>query len=210
MDVVVVGAGGHGMVVCDLLLAAGLRVIGFVDGDPVKVGTEVLGVPVFGRIDDVPAAGGMTVAMGIGDNGGRRSQFELLISRGFELLPAVHPSAVVSAHARIGAGTVIMANVVVNVAAAVAENVILNTGCTVDHHCVVGAHSHIAPGATLAGNVCIGADTLVGAGAVIIPGVSVGSRCVIGAGAVVLRDVPDGSTSAGVPARPVTRGSRHR
>jgi sugar O-acyltransferase (sialic acid O-acetyltransferase NeuD family) len=207
MDVVVVGAGGHGMVVCDLLTAAGLQVIAFIDDDPAKHGTEVLGVPVFGHLDAL-AGRDIAAAMGIGDNSGRRRQFESLRARGVVVVAGVHPAAVISAHATIGAGTVAMANAVVNVAATIGENVILNTGCTVDHHCAIGPHSHIGPGATLAGSVRIGSDTLIGAGAVILPGVSVGSRCVVGAGAVVVRDVPDDSASAGVPARPLTRRDR--
>ena len=97
-----------------------------------------------------------------------------------------------------------MANVTINVAAEIGDNVILNTASSIDHHCVVGAHSHIAPGATLAGNVRIADETLVGAGAVILPGISIGAHCTVAAGAVVTGNVPDGVTVAGVPARVIS------
>jgi sugar O-acyltransferase (sialic acid O-acetyltransferase NeuD family) len=143
------------------------------------------------------------VALGIGDNAQRHAEMDRLRAQGFQLLTVIHPSAIISTHARLASGTVVMPGVVVNVGADVGENVILNTACSVDHHCVVAAHAHVAPGSTLAGTVRIGEETFVGAGAVIIPGVVVGARCVIGAGAVVVRDVPDGITVVGVPARPV-------
>jgi len=90
---------------------------------------------------------------------------------------------------------------VVQPAVRVGENTILNTRCSVDHDCVIGAHSHIAPGAILCGSVRVGSGTHVGAGAVVIEGLRIGDAVVIGAGAVVIADVPDGATVVGVPAR---------
>lgn len=205
MDVVIIGAGGHGTVVCDVLSSSGARVIAFVDSDPAKHGTRVLDLPVFASIADVPAMTRPAVAMGVGDNANRQREFEQLQARGFEFVRVVHPSAVVSGGARLGAAVVIMPNVVVNVGADVGDNVILNTACTVDHHCTIGPHSHVGPGATLAGAVRVGQQSLIGAGAVVVPGVSLGSRCVLGAGAVALHDVADDATFVGIPARPLRR-----
>ena len=206
-DLFVLGASGHGMVVCDIVGAArdGMRAVGFVDANPSLHGTRVLDLPVVGTIEEVASRGVRHVAMGIGDNAARRRAFARVLELGLQPVTAIHPSAVVSAHATVGRGTVVMANATVNVAAEIGENAIINTASSIDHHCVIGAHAHIAPGAILAGNVRIGEETLVGAGAVVIPGVSIGARCVVGAGAVVTSDVPDGVTVAGVPARAIAR-----
>jgi acetyltransferase EpsM len=205
IDVVVLGAGGHGMVVCDILRAAGgeLRAVGFIDANPALRGTRVLDLPVFGSLDDIASGGRAHVAMGIGDNRARHREFARIVELGLEPVTLVHPSAVLSRGATIGRGTVVMAHATVNVAADIGEDVILNTACSVDHHCVIGAHAHVAPGAILAGGVRIGEQTLVGTGAVVIPGISIGAHCVVGAGAVVTADVPDGVAVAGVPARAI-------
>ena len=104
----------------------------------------------------------------IGDNAARKREAEAL--QGYRHAILIHPSAVVSPSAAIGAGTVIMAGVIVQTAARIGEHVILNTGCTVDHSCVIGDYAHIAPGAHLCGHVEIGEGTLVGVGVGIAPG----------------------------------------
>ncbi|MGE0444251.1 MAG: acetyltransferase [Vicinamibacterales bacterium] len=200
--VVIIGAGGHAMVVCDSLLSASRRVVGFIDTDPRRWGTVVLGLPV--AAERASLAPDADVAMGIGDNRARRANFEALARGGARMVSAIHPSAAISRFATVGAGSAVMAYVVVNAGAEIGVDVILNTSCRVDHHCVIGAHAHIGPGATLAGGVTVGEDTLIGAGAILIPGVRVGAGCRVGAGAVVVRDVEDGATVAGAPARPLT------
>jgi len=46
----------------------------------------------------------------------------------------------------------------------------------------------------------------IGSGAVILPGIVIGAEAVIAAGAVVTHDVPDRTTVAGCPARPIGSG----
>ena len=72
-----------------------------------------------------------------------------------------------------------------------------------DHDCVVGAFSHIAPQASLGGASKIGKVVLIGAGAVVLPGIAVGDYAVVGAGAIVTKDVAAGMVVIGNPAREV-------
>jgi len=203
LEIVVFGASGHGMVVCDIVLASDgrLRMAGFVDDDPRMHGTRVLGFPVIGTLDDVATRKSQQLAMGIGNNAMRRRQFARAIEKRFAIATLVHPSAAVSPRASLGAGSVVMAHGTINVAAEIGDDTIVNTASSIDHHCIVGAHAHIGPGAVLAGRVTVGDEVLIGAGAVILPGVTIGARATVGAGAVVTTDVPAGATVAGIPAR---------
>lgn len=195
----VVGAGGHGKVVCDALLSAGETVDGFVD-DGKPPGGRILGLPIVGDTEWL-TANPARVALGIGDNARRKEIAVLLESRGCTLLTVVHAHATVAPTARLGPGTVVMARAVVNPDATVGRGAIVNTGAIVEHDCVVGDFAHLSPAAALGGGARIGALAHVGLGAAVLPLVSVGERAIVGAGAVVNRGVEAAVVVRGVPAR---------
>ncbi|GGG43842.1 hexapeptide transferase [Caldovatus sediminis] len=203
----ILGAGGHGKAVLDLLLTPGgsgrFEVVGLVDA-VVRPPAAVLGRPVLGDEGLLPAlrAAGVTdAAPAIGDNGARAAAGARLGALGFALPALVHPAAVVGRGAEIGAGAVVMARVTIGPEARIGPLALINTGAIVEHDCVVGEAAHVAPGAVLTGGVRVGAHAFVGAGAVVRPRVRIGAAALVGAGAAVVDDVPDGARVTGVPAR---------
>ena len=207
----ILGAGGHGQVVADALLASGRANLGgtgeplslaFVDDDPALLGERFLGVEVIGDSTSLASRPTDPVVVAIGDNRERARMYRALQESGRDLPSVVHPSAVVAATACLGSGVVVCAGVVVGLESVVRDGAILNTSCSIDHHCDIGAFTHVAPGAHLGGNVTVGEHTLVGLGASVIPGVRIGASAVVAAGAVVIRDVDDGMTVLGTPALP--------
>ncbi len=207
MDTVIIGAGGHGKVVLDILRAAGMyRPMGFIDADPSLAGCSVGGLPVLGPANQLSKLRQQKVKraiVAIGDNAVRRSYATRLLEDGFELINAIHPTAVVSTSATVGRNVVIAAGAVVCTEVKLADSVIINTSAVVDHECEIGEAVHVAPMAALAGRVRVEAEAFIGMGARIIQCLTIGQRAVIGAGAVVLVDVAAGATVVGVPARVV-------
>lgn len=206
MDVLIVGAGGHGRVVLEVLQAARQhRVLGFLDADEQMAGQTVLGVPVLGHPQHLLRLRGKArgAIVAVGDNRARVSYAQHLSSAGLELVSAVHPSAVVSPSATLGRNVVVCAGAVIGTEARLADSVVVNTAAVVDHECEVGEGAHVAPMAALAGRVRVGAGAFIGLGARVIQCLTVGAHAVVGAGAVVIRDVPAESTVVGVPARPI-------
>jgi sugar O-acyltransferase (sialic acid O-acetyltransferase NeuD family) len=208
MKILIVGAGGHGQVVADILQAqrvAGddVDVIGFVDDDPELEGQHRMGRPILGNLADMTRIAHDAVVLAVGNNA-RRACLEQAMRRAGQRFASVrHPSAIIAAGTSVGDGSMICARVVVGCCSRVGRGVILNTACTVDHHARLDDFVHVAPGVHLGGDVSIGSRSLLGIGAIVLPGVSIGSGAVVGAGAVVTRDVAAGATVVGVPAVPI-------
>lgn len=206
--VLILGAGGHGRVVLDILHQAGQHeVIGFLDNNDAIHGRRVDGIPVLGRIDELSRHAGEQgtdgVIVAIGDNGVRRGLARTVDAAGLELISAVHPSATLARSATVGRNAVIAAGAVVCAHCQIGNSVILNTGCIIDHYTVVGEGSHVCPGVRVAGRVNIEPGVFVGIGATVVPKVTLGCEAIIGAGSVVLQDVPALATMVGVPARQI-------
>lgn len=203
--VFVYGAGGHGKVVADILLAnKNPRFAGFIDDRPNLQGSTVLGLPVCGDgqwLQNESSRQRVAVALGIGDNFARQRVAQSCLAWGAELLTVVHPTAAISASARLGPGAVVMAHAAVNPEAKIGSGAIVNTGASVDHDVEVGEFAHVGPKAAMGGASRLGMFSFLGIGAVIIHCAAVGAGSIVGAGAVVVRDIPDGVVAIGVPAR---------
>lgn len=198
------GASGHGKVVADAALAGEWDAVEFFDdawpqrqsnGPWLVSGDSAVLLARFQEFQGV--------IVSIGDCTVRWAKHQTLQAAGAPLVTVVHPSAVVSTHAILGVGTVLMAGSVVNIDAVVGQAGIINTGATVDHDCRLGNAVHICPGAHLSGYVQVGHGSWVGVGAAVKQGIVLGERVMVGAGAVVVQAVPDGLTVVGNPAMPM-------
>ncbi len=199
-DLVIVGASGHAKVVFDIAdTLATYNILAFID-EFVEDGGEFFGIPVRNSLDGIQPC---SFVIAIGDNQARKRLFNDLVSKLFQPVSLIHPSAVVSTHSSVAPGTVICPKAVVNANATVGENCIVNTGAIIEHDCVIGAHSHISVGVCLAGNVHVGEGTLIGVSAAARPRAQIGQWSIVGAGAVVTRDIPDHCTAIGIPAKPL-------
>jgi UDP-perosamine 4-acetyltransferase len=203
---IVLGAGGHAKVLIDTLQASGTTVHAILDNDSARHGTKLLDVPVLGSDDLLSQFAPSDVALvnGVGsvDLPERRIALYLKLKQaGYRFASVLHPSAVVSRHARLGEGVQVLAGAVIQADASIGANSLINTGARVDHDCVIDEHVHIAPGAVLSGGVAVGTRSHIGVGATVIQRVCIGKCCLIAAGAVVVSDVADDCRMAGVPAK---------
>lgn len=203
MNAFIIGAGAQGRVILDILRAQGRHEsITFVDDAPSLRGTEVNGAPVRIGIDEIVAPEKEWEAIiALGNPELRIALSARLSARGFRLLNAIHPSAVVMPTVCLGQGIMIGANAVVNSNAILRDSVIVNTGAVIEHDCLIQAGAAVGPGARLGGRVRVENHGFIAAGATVISRVSIGARTVVGAGAVVTKDLPADVLAVGVPAR---------
>lgn len=83
------------------------------------------------------------------------------------LQPGVHPSAVVDATARIGAGCEIGPQVVIGADCVIGANSRIGPGCVIGAHCSIGANALFHPHVTLYARTEIGANVILHSGCVL-------------------------------------------
>jgi len=203
IPLIILGGGGHGLVVGDLVAGnPSFRLLGYLDDNKPR-GTTVDGHPVLGKISDLdrlcrerPLAVCNAVGFVNPDPALRAGLFDQAAGAGALLPPFVHPSAVVDPRAVLGRGVQVHAGAVVGPEAVLEDGAMINTKAVISHHCRVGRHTHVAPGAVLAGAVTVGEGCLVGMGVTAYLGITIGARCVIENGAALFRSVPGGTRVA--------------
>lgn len=201
--IVILGGGGHALVVAEAARLAGVPIAGFFDDDPdAPAGSADGSIPHLGVLDMRRLPLGCRWILGIGNIDFRK---KLLAACPPELreraVTLVHPAAIISPSARLGRGVWVGPGAIVHTRAQIGEHAIINSGAIVEHDAKVGFNAHIAPRAVLGGRVEVLSHTLVGIGASVLPSIRIGTGCLVGAGSAVIRHVDDGERVVGVPAR---------
>ena len=192
-EVVIIGAGGHGRVIADMVKKSGDVILGFLDDNENAVGN------ILGKVGECIKYKDCFFVIGIGNNEVRRK-----IAKTYPELKyytAIHPAAIVGENCKIGEGSCIMAGTVISPGASIGKHCIINTNSTVEHDNVLEDFVHISPGAVLCGTVEVGNGTHVGASAVVRNNIKITSDCKIGIGAAVVKDITESGTYIGIPAR---------
>lgn len=205
--IVIVGAGGHGREVAEIVLqarelAGGPPLVGFLDEAASSLVGGPEGFEVLGTLSWLASrAREVDLIVAIGDNRARKAVVERCLQYGARFAGAVSPHAHLSPSASIGAGAMVFPGAVVSLNTHLGDHVILGTHAGVSHDCSVGDFGFLCPGARITGNVTLGEGVMLGTNSCVIPGKKVGAWTTVGAGGVVNKDLPEGVTAVGVPAR---------
>ena len=193
-SLILIGAGGHARACIDVVEEEGIYKIDGLVGLAHEVGSKHLGYEVIAIDSELT-----TLA--------KQYQFALITlgqihtaehrirlygeakNAGFKLPTVIAPTAYVSSHATIGAGTIVMHGVIIAADAQVGNNCIINTNSLVEHGVHVEDHCHISTGAILNGNTSIGSSTFIGSRTVVKEGVSIGTNSLVGMGLTVRHNI---------------------
>jgi sugar O-acyltransferase (sialic acid O-acetyltransferase NeuD family) len=193
-NIILYGASGHCKVIIDILQSDGQIINSIIDDAPKQ---NILGLPVLNS-KEYRFSDGQNVILSIGNNKVRKKLAQQLK---VIFVKAIHPKAIISNHAIIGEGTVVMAGAIVNPDVKIGQHCIINTGAVVEHDCVINNFAHISPNASLAGGVIVGEGSQIGIGATVIQGIEIGKWVTVGAGSVIINDIPDYAVVVGNPGK---------
>lgn len=186
MRLLIVGAGGHGRSLAEAARMSGrFELAGFVD-DGVAPPAQVMGLPVVGPSTALAHYRDLAdlAIVAVGNNKARENLHALLRSAGFTLATVIHPGAMVSPSAVLGAGCAIMAGAIVGTEATLGEGAIVNCGAVADHHCRVEDFGHLGVNASMAGGSVLGRGAWMQAGSAMGYHASLPPGTVLGPGEV--------------------------
>jgi len=193
---ILIGAGGHAHACIDVIEQHDQYRIAGLIGKPEEMHTRHFGYSVIATDGDLPQLVKeyqyALIAVGqIQSPDSRIRLYRQAAELGFQLPAIIAPTAYVSRHVTIGAGTIVMHGAIANAGAKIGNNCIINSRALIEHDVTVEDHCHISTGAILNGNVSIGTGSFVGSGCIIKEGISIGKGCLAGMGLFVRQDLAD-------------------
>jgi len=193
---ILIGAGGHAHACIDVIEQHDQYRIAGLIGKPEEMHTRHFGYSVIATDSDLPQLVNeyQYVLIAVGQIQSPDSRIRLhrqAAELGFQLPAIIAPTAYVSRHVTIGAGTIVMHGAIVNAGTKIGNNCIINSRALIEHDVTVEDHCHISTGAILNGNVSIGTGSFVGSGCIIKEGISIGKGCLAGMGLFVRQDLAD-------------------
>jgi sugar O-acyltransferase (sialic acid O-acetyltransferase NeuD family) len=195
-SLILIGAGGHARSCIDVIEQQGQYQIAGLIGMPDEVLAKHLGYVIIGTDSNLPELAKnyryALITIGQIQTAEHRIRlYQQAIQFGFQLPIIIAPTAHVSRHAILGAGTIVMHGAIVNAGAKVGNNCIINTLALLEHDVTVEDYCHISTGAILNGDVNIGAGSFIGSGSIIKEGIAIGKSCLVGMGLTVHHKLGD-------------------
>jgi sugar O-acyltransferase (sialic acid O-acetyltransferase NeuD family) len=212
----VVGAGGFGREVIDVIEAINAEAVG---GDAVwhlagvvddaitpenLARLEARSIEHLGTTEQFLASAGPEVAyvIGIGSPRVRRRIAETFDAAGHPAAVLVHPAATVGSQVTIGPGSVVCAGARITTNISLGRHVHMNLNATIGHDTTIDDFVSLNPLSSISGDCVVESEVLVGVGGIVLNGIRVGHGSIVGGSACAVRDVEPGTTVVGVPARP--------
>jgi sugar O-acyltransferase (sialic acid O-acetyltransferase NeuD family) len=200
---ILIGAGGHARACIDVIEQQGeYQIVGLV-GLPEEMHSQHLGYEVIAT-DDSMAQFVQSTPYALITTGQiqtaklRMRLYQQAVVYGFQMPVIIAPTALVSRHAIVGAGSIVMHGAIVNAGAKVGNNCIVNSCALLEHDTAVEDHCHISTAAILNGGVSVGSGSFIGSGCVVKEGLSIGKNCLIGIGLTVRHTLADATRFTGL------------
>lgn len=141
------------------------------------------------RVIHTPHDCAIIMAMGYNDiNRSRESMFHRLKEMGYSIETYVHSDSKIYTEHSLGEGCVILPSAVIEPHVRLGANTMIWANVTLAHHSSVAENCWVASGAVISGQAQVGHNSFIGVNATIVNKVKVGEYCIIGAGALITKN----------------------
>lgn len=163
--VMVLGQGGFGTQLAEWLVGTGYcREVQFLDDDAQGAAAPLRAYKAIEMQRSCQAA-----FVGLGNNALRSELVQDLADVGYQTPVFVHPAAVVSPSAVLGAGTVVGPLAFVGAGVKTGPGCLINVGAIVDHGAILGTGVHVAPGAVVKAEAVVCSLEKIESGSIVFP-----------------------------------------
>jgi sugar O-acyltransferase (sialic acid O-acetyltransferase NeuD family) len=167
-NIIIVGAGGLGREVLDLLQIVAeknksYKVLGFAD-DALPQGFLINGYEILGNLSQCVNLPNVCFVIAIGNPSIRLIVFEQLKLQQQVLCNIIHPTAQLSSYAVVepDAGVILFGNSFIGPNAKIGANVLIHQNAIVGHDAIIGNHSIILQSCVLNGQITLESAVMVG------------------------------------------------
>lgn len=199
-NIVIIGAGDLGKEVVWLIEDINKHypnylILGFLDDDKEKTGSEFYGYKVLGTTDQIKSIASRTplVAVIAIQNGSVRRK---IVERHREFKDwesIIHPTAVIASTSPVGKGTIVFPQVTVSVDTKLGLFNLFYIHSTICNDCEIGDYVSVMSGVSVSEWAEIGDECLLAAGSTVYPHKRLGKRVQVGVEATVSKDYDDGA-----------------
>lgn len=201
LKVILIGGGGFSYEIGNMLSENGVEIVGFVSKNKPQ---DNLKYNYLGGDDSISRWIEIPMVIAIGNPFLRGKLHEKIVSSRGRLFSFVHPTAYVSATAKLSEGVIVYPNSTVHAGVCLQENVFVNSNVSIGHETVVGSNTMISPGSSIGGASIVGSECYIGLGSCILERIRISNGVTIGGGAMVIKDcISPHNTYVGVPAKPM-------
>lgn len=201
-DIIIVGAGGHGVEMVWLARRCGRKIKGFLDNTPEKQEKYILGEKVLGKIEESNNYLDCEFIIAIGNPRARKNIIDTFFSsKKYQFATLIDPTVILGENIIIGSGAMICAGAILTVNVNIGQHCIVNINSTLSHGVSVDNFVTIAPNVSISGDVKICDWVEVGANATIREKLVIDKGAMIGMGAVLTKNVEKNHIMVGNPAK---------
>lgn len=201
-DLIIVGAGGHGIEIAWLAKRCQRKIKGFLDSTPEKQNTQIMGLDILGPIENAQQYIECEFIIAIGNPRARKKIIDNFFNdEKFIFATLIDPQVIVGQDVMIGEGSMICAGSILTVNVSIGQHCIVNINSTLSHGVHIDNFVTIAPNVSISGDVKLKDCVEIGANATLREKLTVQEGAMIGMGAVLTKDVEKNHVMVGNPAK---------